>query len=161
MSGVALACAAALLAVERLSTAFADHVIAPNHIWQQRLIGRSVAEAKCSVFMNYPDPNVFRKRGRSRLVQSRVVESREREADRPDGKIDGRRDYIGFAKTKGFHQNQGGDGSAGPRAHDIGEIQEAEAAMSWMALSDERHHQRKGRAHHDAPRQDGEDDDER
>ncbi len=56
----------ALLTVERLSAAFADHVIAPNHIWQQRLIGRSVPEAKCSVFMNYPDPNVFRKRGRSR-----------------------------------------------------------------------------------------------
>ena len=56
----------ALLAVERLSAAFADHVIAPNHIWQQRLIDRSVPQSKCSVFMNYPDPNVFHRRGRTR-----------------------------------------------------------------------------------------------
>ena len=56
----------ALLAIERLSAAFADHVIAPNHIWHQRLIGRSVAQSKCSVFMNYPDPRVFQPRGRTR-----------------------------------------------------------------------------------------------
>jgi glycosyltransferase involved in cell wall biosynthesis len=56
----------ALLTVERLSTAFADHVIAPNHIWYQRLLSRSVAESKCSVFMNYPDPGVFQARGRTR-----------------------------------------------------------------------------------------------
>ena len=56
----------ALLTVERLSAAFANHVIAPNHIWQQRLIDRSVPQSKCSVFMNYPDPNVFRRCGRTR-----------------------------------------------------------------------------------------------
>lgn len=52
--------------IERVSSAFVDHVIAPNHIWQERLIGRSVPREKCSVFMNYPDPAVFRKQGRSR-----------------------------------------------------------------------------------------------
>ena len=55
-----------LLMIERLSAAFADHVIAPNHIWEQRLIERSVAQSKCSVFMNYPDPNVFQPHGRTR-----------------------------------------------------------------------------------------------
>ncbi len=56
----------ALSLVERLSAAFADHVIAPNHIWQERLMSRSVAQSKCSVFMNYPDPAVFRPQGRTR-----------------------------------------------------------------------------------------------
>lgn len=56
----------ALLMIERLSAAFADHVIAPNHIWYQRLLSRSVPQSKCSVFMNYPDPGVFRPRGRTR-----------------------------------------------------------------------------------------------
>jgi glycosyltransferase involved in cell wall biosynthesis len=63
----------ALLTVERLSAAFADHVIAPNHIWQQRLIDRSVPRSKCSVFMNYPDPNVFHPRGRTRKDGKFVV----------------------------------------------------------------------------------------
>ena len=52
--------------VERVSAAFADHVIAPNHIWRDKLAARSVAARKSSVFMNYPDPNVFRPQGRSR-----------------------------------------------------------------------------------------------
>jgi glycosyltransferase involved in cell wall biosynthesis len=52
--------------VEQTSAAFADHVIAANHIWQQKLISRSLPASKCSVFMNLPDPSIFSPRGRSR-----------------------------------------------------------------------------------------------
>jgi glycosyltransferase involved in cell wall biosynthesis len=48
-----------MLFVEKISTAFSDHVIISNHIWQERLTGRSVSNGKCSVIMNYPDPEVF------------------------------------------------------------------------------------------------------
>jgi glycosyltransferase involved in cell wall biosynthesis len=51
--------------VERISCAFANHVIVPNHIWQGKLIARSVEASKCSVFMNYPDPAIFRPQGRA------------------------------------------------------------------------------------------------
>jgi len=51
-----------LLIVERLSMAFADHVIISNHIWQERALGRSVLNGKCSVIMNYPDPAIFHPR---------------------------------------------------------------------------------------------------
>jgi len=53
----------ALVRIERASAAFADHTIASNHIWQERLISRSVSREKCSVFLNYPDPNLFRYSG--------------------------------------------------------------------------------------------------
>ncbi|MDW5265959.1 MULTISPECIES: glycosyltransferase family 4 protein [Acidobacteriaceae] len=56
----------ALRIVERVSAASADHVIAPNHIWREKLVQRSVEASKCSVFMNYPDPSVFSLRERSR-----------------------------------------------------------------------------------------------
>jgi glycosyltransferase involved in cell wall biosynthesis len=48
-----------LVAVERLSAAFADHVIVSNHIWHERLLSRSVSKEKCTVIMNYPDPDIF------------------------------------------------------------------------------------------------------
>lgn len=48
-----------LLIVEKASAAFADHVIISNHIWQERMQGRSVSNGKCSVIMNYPDPAIF------------------------------------------------------------------------------------------------------
>lgn len=48
-----------LLLVEKMSMAFADHVIISNHIWQERVQGRSVRNEKCSVFMNYPDTAIF------------------------------------------------------------------------------------------------------
>ena len=62
----------AMVWVEKESCAFADHVIIPNHLWQQRLISRSVPAAKCSVIMNYPDPSIFYRRGRTR-TDSRFV----------------------------------------------------------------------------------------
>jgi glycosyltransferase involved in cell wall biosynthesis len=55
-----------LLAVERLSARFSDHVIIANHIWRERLVSRSVPEDKCSVFLNYPDPHLFYPRRRTR-----------------------------------------------------------------------------------------------
>jgi glycosyltransferase involved in cell wall biosynthesis len=55
-----------LVHVERISARFADHIIVANHIWQQRLISRSVPAEKCSVFLNYPDLSIFRRHGRTR-----------------------------------------------------------------------------------------------
>jgi glycosyltransferase involved in cell wall biosynthesis len=55
-----------LVAMERLSTGFSDHVIASNHIWQKRLQGRSVAESKVTTILNFPDTQVFQPRGRDR-----------------------------------------------------------------------------------------------
>ena len=51
-----------LLIIEKMSMAFADHVIIANHIWQERIFGRSVRNGKCSVIMNYPNPAIFHPR---------------------------------------------------------------------------------------------------
>jgi glycosyltransferase involved in cell wall biosynthesis len=51
-----------LLTIERLSTRFADHVIAANHIWGDRLVARSVPDSKCTTFLNYPDSSLFQQR---------------------------------------------------------------------------------------------------
>jgi glycosyltransferase involved in cell wall biosynthesis len=55
-----------LVLIEKVSIAFADHVIIANHIWEKILISRSVRNGKCTVIMNYPDPEIFFKRNRSR-----------------------------------------------------------------------------------------------
>lgn len=55
-----------LLAVERVSARFADHVIAANDLWQQRLATRSVNSDKCTALVNVPNPEIFRREGRSR-----------------------------------------------------------------------------------------------
>ncbi len=52
----------ALLLTERVSAAFSDHVILPNHLWEERLVARSVKPGKCTVFINYPDPKMFARR---------------------------------------------------------------------------------------------------
>jgi glycosyltransferase involved in cell wall biosynthesis len=62
-----------LVAVERLSTSFADHVIAANHIWLQRLYERSVARENCTVILNYPDTDIFHHRGRARNDDKFIV----------------------------------------------------------------------------------------
>lgn len=49
----------ALARMERASTSFADHVIISNDLWQNTLASRSVPPAKCSVILNYPDPDIF------------------------------------------------------------------------------------------------------
>jgi glycosyltransferase involved in cell wall biosynthesis len=48
-----------LKAIEKLSAAFADHVIIANHLWREKLIARSVPADKCSVSLNYVDPAIF------------------------------------------------------------------------------------------------------
>jgi glycosyltransferase involved in cell wall biosynthesis len=63
----------ALVWVERLSAGFADHVIAANDIWLERLTSRSVRRDKCSAFINYPDPSIFRRGLRTRRPDGRFV----------------------------------------------------------------------------------------
>jgi glycosyltransferase involved in cell wall biosynthesis len=55
-----------LLLVERISARFADHVIAANDIWRDRLLARSVKDAKCTAILNYPDGSIFCRHGRTR-----------------------------------------------------------------------------------------------
>jgi glycosyltransferase involved in cell wall biosynthesis len=52
--------------IEKVSCAFAHHVILPNHIWLKRVQSRSVTPSKSTVVLNYPDPSIFYRRGRSR-----------------------------------------------------------------------------------------------
>jgi glycosyltransferase involved in cell wall biosynthesis len=61
-----------LILIERLSGGFADRVIISNHIWEKTL-SRSVKNGKCLVVMNYPDPNVFYRRPKTREDKAFVV----------------------------------------------------------------------------------------
>jgi glycosyltransferase involved in cell wall biosynthesis len=72
-SGAAGLYFAILAWVERISTAFVDHVIISNHLWQKTLISRSVPESKCSVYLNHVDPAVFYRRARVRSDGKFVV----------------------------------------------------------------------------------------
>jgi glycosyltransferase involved in cell wall biosynthesis len=45
--------------VERISAAFAHHVILANHLWLDRYTARSAPRNKCSVFINNVDSGVF------------------------------------------------------------------------------------------------------
>lgn len=47
-------------AVERLSVSFADHVIAANDLWLEKLAARSVAPDRCTALLNYPDTRLFK-----------------------------------------------------------------------------------------------------
>ena len=62
-----------LRAIERLSCRFADHVIISNHLWRERLVKRSVADSKCSVFFNNIDPDMFYPRPRTRRDERKIV----------------------------------------------------------------------------------------
>lgn len=55
-----------LVAMERISAAFADHVIVSNHIWQKRLEERSVEKSKITTILNFPDTQTFRCTGKTR-----------------------------------------------------------------------------------------------
>ncbi|MGJ5813858.1 glycosyltransferase [Paludibaculum fermentans] len=59
--------------VEKVSTAFADHVIIANHIWFDRITGRSVPSSKCGVFLNHVDPAIFFRRTRTRTDSKFVL----------------------------------------------------------------------------------------
>lgn len=56
----------ALVLTERICAAVSDHVIIANDLWRDRLIRRSTKPTKCTTIMNYPDGNIFFRRGRSR-----------------------------------------------------------------------------------------------
>jgi glycosyltransferase involved in cell wall biosynthesis len=62
-----------LVAVEKASIAFSDHVIISNHLWEKTLLSRSVTQPKCSVIMNYPDQAVFYGRERDRNDKRFVI----------------------------------------------------------------------------------------
>lgn len=49
----------ALLFIERICCAFADHVIIANDIWSEKICKRSVGVKKCTPIINYPNLNVF------------------------------------------------------------------------------------------------------
>jgi glycosyltransferase involved in cell wall biosynthesis len=55
-----------MVAIEKASCAFSDHVIIANDIWHKVIIMRSVNKDKCSVVLNYPDENIFFRRTRER-----------------------------------------------------------------------------------------------
>jgi glycosyltransferase involved in cell wall biosynthesis len=62
-----------LIAMERMSAAFSDHVIAANHIWEKRLRERSVRGSKCTTILNFPDNYVFHRRGRNRTDDRFII----------------------------------------------------------------------------------------
>ena len=62
-----------LQGVEKSSAQFASHVIIANHIWQQRIVSRSVPADKCSVIMNSPDRSIFHANGTSPAAKDRFL----------------------------------------------------------------------------------------
>lgn len=62
-----------LCVMERASAAFASHVIVPNHLWRDKLTARSVPRDRLSVFMNLPDPSVFRKSGKVQKEEGKFL----------------------------------------------------------------------------------------
>ena len=55
-----------LVAVEQMSVAFSDHVIAANHIWGKRLNQRSATAGKCTTLLNFPDMEASQLRAKRR-----------------------------------------------------------------------------------------------
>ncbi len=62
-----------LRGIERAATAFADHVIVSNHLWQEKLTSRSIAKEKCSVFLNHVDTTIFYRRRRTRSDDKFII----------------------------------------------------------------------------------------
>ncbi len=62
-----------LVFAERLSGGFADHVIIANDIWRDRIALRSISPSKCSVILNYPDPDIFHRRVSTRKSLDKLV----------------------------------------------------------------------------------------
>ena len=59
--------------VEKLSAAFASHVILANHLWLEKYIARSARREKCSVFINHVDERIFHPRQHPRPDHKPVV----------------------------------------------------------------------------------------
>jgi glycosyltransferase involved in cell wall biosynthesis len=55
-----------MVIIEKVSTAFSDHVIIANHIWYERITSRSVQRDKCTPILNSPSPLFFSPHQKSR-----------------------------------------------------------------------------------------------
>lgn len=104
-----------LLRIERASTAFADHVIIANHIWQKKLVERSVPPQKCSTVLNFVDPAVFYPHPRTR-----------------------RDDRFVLVYPGGLHWHQGLDIAIRAFARAAGEISDAEFHIYGEGSEEER-----------------------
>jgi glycosyltransferase involved in cell wall biosynthesis len=62
-----------LLLVERLSAAFADHVIIANPVWYERIVSRAANREKCTMIWYYPDLLLFASQGRRRTNDRFVI----------------------------------------------------------------------------------------
>ena len=49
-----------LLLLEKIACRFSDHVIIANHLWEKKLLSRSVRKEKCTALINYPDSTIFK-----------------------------------------------------------------------------------------------------
>lgn len=62
-----------LMLVEKMSIGFSNHTIISNELWRRKLVGRSVSTEKCTAIINYPDPSIFFRRGRSSPADGRIT----------------------------------------------------------------------------------------
>jgi glycosyltransferase involved in cell wall biosynthesis len=62
-----------LVIVERMSARFADHVLVANHLWQEKLLSRSVPSGKVTTIQNTPDRAVFKRCGRTRADDGKFI----------------------------------------------------------------------------------------
>lgn len=62
-----------LVWVERISIWFSSHLIIANDLWFDKMVNRSVQEEKCTAFINYPDPAIFRPRPRPKRAGDEFV----------------------------------------------------------------------------------------
>jgi glycosyltransferase involved in cell wall biosynthesis len=62
-----------LVLVERLSIAFANHVIVANHLWCERVAGRCGHPEKCSPIRNYPPLGLFNPQIRKRNAEKFLI----------------------------------------------------------------------------------------
>lgn len=63
----------ALLAVERISCQFAHHVIVSNHLWMEKVIGRSASRETTTTFVNHVDVELFRPRPFQETITRPIV----------------------------------------------------------------------------------------
>ena len=62
-----------LLAVEKISAQFADHVIIANDLWRDRITKRSVPDLKCTTLLNFPDTRIFHERHKTRADDRLII----------------------------------------------------------------------------------------
>ncbi len=62
-----------LIFLEKISIAFSNHTIISNELWRRKLVSRSVSTGKCTAIINYPDPTIFFRRGRTSSSDGRIT----------------------------------------------------------------------------------------